>query len=263
MLGAEFIIMNGASGLSAGRDGLQVALSGGGQVAARAVVLATGVRYRQLDAPGIADLVGAGVFYGAALSEAPAVKDQDVFIVGAGNSAGQTAIYLARSALSVTLLVRGDSLATSMSDYLITEIDATPRVRVRLRTEVAAARGDHRLTELILRDRATGRDQTLDAAALFVMIGATPHTDWLPGDVARDRHGFILTGRDLPGKGRAETGQPIPLPLETSLPGVFAAGDVHAGSVQRVASAVGEGSVAIPQVHQHLQRQLIQPAARD
>jgi thioredoxin reductase (NADPH) len=263
MLGAEFVLMNGASGLSAGGDGLQVTLSGGGQVTARAVVLATGVSYRQLDAPGITGLVGAGVFYGSALSEAPAVKDQDVFIVGAGNSAGQTAIYLARSARSVTLLVRGDSLATSMSDYLVKEIEATPRVWLRLQTEVAAARGDHRLTELVLRDRGTGRDETVPAAALFVMIGATPHTDWLPGDVARDRHGFILTGRDLPGKDRAETGQPIPLPLETSLPGVFAAGDVHAGSVKRVASAVGEGSVAIPQVHQHLQRQATQPAARD
>jgi thioredoxin reductase (NADPH) len=263
MLGAEFVLMNGASGLSAGGDGLQVTLSGGGQLSARAVVLATGVSYRQLDAPGITGLVGAGVFYGSALSEAPAVKDQDVFIVGAGNSAGQTAIYLARSARSVTLLVRGDSLATSMSDYLVKEIEATPRVWVRLQTEVAAARGDHRLTELVLRDRATGRDETVPAVALFVMIGATPHTDWLPGDVARDRHGFILTGRDLPGKDRAETGQPIPLPLETSLPGVFAAGDVRAGSVKRVASAVGEGSVAIPQVHQHLQRQATQPAARD
>jgi thioredoxin reductase (NADPH) len=258
MFGAEFVLMNGASELAAGRDGLQVALSGGGQVTARAVVLATGVSYRQLDAPGIGDLVGAGVFYGSALSEAPAVKDQNVFIVGAGNSAGQTAVYLARSARSVTLLVRGDSLANSMSDYLVTEIAGTPRVHVRLHTEIAAARGDHMLTELALRDRVTGRDDTVPAAALFVMIGAAPHTDWLPSDVARDRHGFILTGRDLPGENPAKAGQPVPLLLETSLPGVFAAGDVHAGSVKRVASAVGEGSVAIPQVHQHLLRQ---PAA--
>src|SRR5215470_2217441 len=259
MFGAEFVLMNGACGLSASGDGLQVTLSEGGQVTARAVALATGVSYRQLDAPGLADLVGAGVFYGSALSEAPAVKDQDVFIVGAGNSAGQTAIYLARSARSVTLLVRGDSLATSMSDYLITEIAGTPRVHVRLHTEVAAAHGDHRLTELVLRDRRTGSEETVPAAALFVMIGATPHTDWLPGEVARDRHGFILTGRDLPGKDQAKAGQPRPLPLETSLPGVFAAGDVHAGSVKRVASAVGEGSVAIPQVHQHLQRRRLTP----
>ena len=184
---------------------------------------------------------------------------RDVFIAGAGNSAGQTAVYLARSARSVTLLVRGDNLAKAMSDYLVTEIAGTPRVHVRLHTEVAAARGGHQLTGLVLRDRATGHDETVPAAALFVMIGATPHTGWLPGDVARDRHGFILTGRDLPSKDRATAGQPVPLPLETSLPGVFAAGDVRAGSVQRVASAVGEGSVAIPQVHQHLQPQATQP----
>ena len=261
MFGVEFVLMNGASGLSAGGDGLQVTLSGGGQVSARAVVLATGVRYRQLAAPGIAGLVGAGVFYGSALSEAPAVEDQDVFIVGAGNSAGQTAVYLARSARSVTLLVRGNSLTRSMSDYLVKEIEATPRVRVRLQTEVAAARGDHRLTELVLRDRATGRDDTVPAAALFVMIGATPQADWLPDDVVRDQHGFILTGSDLPGEDQAEAGRPVPLSLETSLPGVFAVGDVRAGSVQRVASAVGEGSVAVPQVHQHLQRQTTQPAS--
>jgi thioredoxin reductase (NADPH) len=262
MLGAEFVLMNAASGLSPGGDGLQVTLSEGGQVTARAVVLATGVSYRQLDAPGITDLVGAGVFYGSALSEAPAVKDQDVFIVGAGNSAGQTAIYLARSARSVNLLVRGNSLANNMSDYLVTEIKSTPRVDVRLHTEVIAACGDHRLTELVLLDQDTGRHETAPAAALFVMIGATPHTQWLPDDVARDRHGFILTGRDVPHKDRPGTGQPMPLPLETSMPGLFAAGDVHAGSVKRVASAVGEGSVAIPQVHQHLQRQLTQPAPR-
>jgi thioredoxin reductase (NADPH) len=148
-----------------------------------------------------------------------------------------------------------------MSDYLVKEIDATPRVRVRLQTEVAAARGDHRLTELVLRDRATGSGETVSAAALFVMIGAIPHTAWLPDDVVRDQHGFILTGRDLPGKDGAETGQPVPLPLETSVPGVFAAGDVRAGSVKRVASAVGEGSVAIPQVHQHLRRQATSAAS--
>src|SRR6266487_4485785 len=161
MFGAEFVFMNGAAGLSTWEEGLAVALANGGQVSARAMVLATGVSYRQLDAPGIADLLGAGVFYGSALSEAPAVRDQDVFIVGAGNSAGQTAVYLARSARSVTLLVRADSLAKSMSDYLITEIEGTPRAHVRLHTEVAAARGDHRLTELVLRDRATGRDDTV------------------------------------------------------------------------------------------------------
>jgi thioredoxin reductase (NADPH) len=261
MFGAEFVFINGATGLSAPGEELVVALAGGGQVTARAVVLATGVSYRQLDAPGIADLVGAGVFYGSALSEAPAVKDQDAFIVGAGNSAGQAAIYLARSARSATLLVRGNSLATSMSDYLVKEIDSTPAVLVRLQTEVAAAHGDRRLTELVLRDRRTGSEERVPAAALFVMIGATPHADWLPGGVLRDRHGFILTGRDLAGENRAAAGQPVPLPLETSMPGVFAVGDVRAGSVKRVASAVGEGSVAIPQVHQHLLRQATKAAS--
>ena len=254
MFGAEFVFINGATGLSARADGLVVTLTDGAQVTARAVVLATGVSYRQLDAPGIADLIGAGVFYGSALSEAPAVKDQDVFIAGAGNSAGQAAVYLARSARSVTLLVRADNLAKSMSDYLVKEIEAAPRVRVRLQTEVAAARGDRRLTELVLRDRRTCHDETVPAAALFVMIGATPHTGWLPAAVRRDRHGFILTGRDLPSQDPAGAGRQVPFPLETSLPGVFAAGDVRAGSVKRVASAVGEGSVAIPQIHQHLQR---------
>ena len=199
MFGAEFVFINGAAGLSAGGDGLVVALAEGGQVTARAVVLATGVAYRQLDAPGIAGLVGAGVFYGSALSEAPAVKDQDVFIVGAGNSAGQAAIYLAKSARSVTLLVRADNLAKSMSDYLVTEIAGTPRVHVRLHTEVAAARGDHRLTELVLRDRATGRDETVPAAALFVMIGATPHTDWLP-DACRARPARVHPDRPRPAR---------------------------------------------------------------
>lgn len=255
MFGAEFVFMNGASGLCAGEDGLRVTLSQGGAVSARAVVLATGVSYRQLDAPGIADLVGAGVFYGSALSEASAVKDEDVFIVGAGNSAGQTAAYLARSARSVTLLVRGDDLATSMSDYLVKEVDATPRLRVRLHTMVAGARGDHRLTELILRDRVSGRDETVPAAALFVVIGATPRVGWLPDEIVRDQHGFILTGRDLPSDGRASGGTPAPLPLETGLPGVFAVGDIRGGSVKRVAAAVGEGAVAVPQLHEHLQRQ--------
>jgi thioredoxin reductase (NADPH) len=149
-----------------------------------------------------------------------------------------------------------------MSDYLVTEVEGTPRVHVRLHTDVGAARGDHRLRELALRDSATGREETVATAALFVMIGATPHTSWLPGDIARDRHGFIMTGRDLPGEKLAGPGEPIPLPLETSLPGVFAAGDVRSGSVKRVASAVGEGSVVVPQVHQHLQRRAVGQAAR-
>ena len=157
--------------------------------------------------------------------------------------------------------MRGDDLAKSMSDYLVTEIEAIPAVHVRLHTEVAAACGDHRLTELVLNDRAAGREETVPAAALFVMIGAAPHAGWLPGDILRDQHGFVLTGRDLAGDDRAQVGQPVPLPLESSMPGVFAVGDVRAGSVKRVASAVGEGSVAIPQVHQHLLRQATRAAS--
>ena len=260
MFGAEFVFINGAAALAAQGEELVITLADGEQVTARAVVLATGVTYRQLDTPGVADLIGAGVFYGSAMSEAPALKDQDIFIAGAGNSAGQAAIYFARSARSVTALVRGDTLAKSMSDYLIKEIDNTARLHVRLHTDVAAARGDHQLRELVLRDRRTGQQEAVPAAALFVMIGATPHTDWLPDSIARDRHGYILTGRDVPGGDTPGDTRPPPLPLETSLPGVYAAGDVRAGSVKRVASAVGEGSVVIGQVHQHLQRHATQPS---
>jgi len=254
MLGAEFVFINGAAGLAAQEEDLAVTLAEGERVTARAVVLATGVTYRRLDTPGVADLIGAGVFYGSAMSEVPGLTHQDVFIVGAANSAGQAAIYFAKSARSVTLVVRGDTLAKSMSDYLIREIESTARLHVRLHTEVTAARGDYRLRELVLRDRGTGQEEAAAAAALFVMIGATPHTDWLPDSIARDRQGFILTGGDLPGSDSSGDTRQQRLPLETSLPGVFAAGDVRAGSVKRVASAVGEGSVAIGLVQQHLQR---------
>jgi len=259
MFGAEFVWVNGAAALAGHGEELVVTLADGERVTAGAVVLATGVTYRRLDTPGVADLVGAGVFYGSAVSEAPGLKDQDIFIVGAGNAAGQAAIYFAKSARSVALLVRGDTLAESMSDYLIKEIESIAKVHVRLHTDVAAARGDHRLTELVLHERRIGQEEVVPAAALFVMIGATPHTDWLPDSISRDRHGFILTGRNLPG-GDSPGNRPPPLPLETSLPGVFAAGDVRSGSVKRVASAVGEGSVTIPQVHLHLQRQAIRSA---
>jgi thioredoxin reductase (NADPH) len=260
MFGAEFVFINGAAALAARGEELAVTLADGDEVTARAVVLATGVTYRRLDTPGVAELIGAGVFYGSPMSEAPALKDQDIFIAGAGNSAGQAAIYFAKSARSVTLLARADTLAKSMSDYLIKELDSTARVHVRLHTEAAAARGDRRLSALVLRDRRTGQEEAVPAAALFVMIGATPHTDWLPESIARDRHGFILTGREVPGRDSPGDTRPPPLPLETSLPGVFAVGDVRAGSVKRVASAVGEGSVAIPEVHRHLHRQATHPS---
>jgi thioredoxin reductase (NADPH) len=260
LIGAEFVWANRAAALAAQGEELAITLADGERVTARAVVLATGVTYRRLDTPGVADLIGAGVFYGSAVAEATGLKDQDIFIVGVGNSAGQAAIYFAKSARSVTLLARSDTLAKDMSDYLIKEIEGIANVHVRLHTDVAAARGDYRLRALVLRDRRTGREEAVPAAALFVMIGATPHTDWLPDSIARDRHGYILTGRDVPGSDSPGDTGPPPLPLETSLPGVFAAGDVRAGSVKRVASAVGEGAVAVPQVHQHLQRQAIRSA---
>jgi thioredoxin reductase (NADPH) len=260
MFGAEFVFINGAAALAAQGAELAITLADGDEVTGRAVVLATGVTYRRLDTPGVAGLVGSGVFYGSPMSEAAALKDQDIFIVGAGNSAGQAATYFAKSARSVTLLVRADTLAKGMSDYLIKEIESTARLHVRLHTDIAAARGEQRLSALVLRDRRTGQQSAVPAAALFVMTGATPHTDWLPDSIARDRYGYILTGRALPGSDTAGAIRRPPLPLETSMPGVFAAGDVRAGSVKRVASAVGEGSAAIPQVHHHLQRQGIRSA---
>ncbi len=251
LFGTEFVFMQEAVSLRAEGDHRILTLSDGSEIVSRSVLLSIGVSYRRLDVPGIDELLGAGVFYGAATAEAQAMRDQDVFVVGAGNSSGQTATHLAKYARSVTMLVRGDSLATSMSDYLVKEIERTPNMRVLLRTEVAAGRGRHRLEGLALRYR--GRDETIEvpADALFILIGAKPKTDWL--NVARDEWGFIRTGRDLTEVDRA-TWPPhrAPYSMETSVPGVFAVGDVRSGSVKRVASAAGEGSVVISHVHGYL-----------
>ena len=245
LFGAAFVY-NRAAGLERRGRHLVVRLAGGGEAAGRAVLVATGVSYRRLGVPELDGLLGAGVFYGAALSEAHAMGGQAVYVVGAGNSAGQAALHLARHAARVTILARGDSLGASMSDYLIREIGATPNIAVRLRTRVVAGGGTGRLERLALEDRGAGATEEVRADALFVLIGAEPRTDWLDGAVARDEAGYLLTGADLvPG------GRPARL-LETSLPGVFAAGDVRHGSVKRVASAVGEGSIAIRFVHQLL-----------
>jgi thioredoxin reductase (NADPH) len=227
-----------------------LALDGGEEVIARAVILAAGVAYRRLGIPALERLVGAGVFYGAAVAEAPALAGEEVFVVGGANSAGQAALYLARFAARVTLLVRGDSLAAGMSDYLITELEATPNVEVRLHTRVVDGRGAHRLEALVLEDVRTGRREEVAAAAVFVLIGAEPRTDWLRDVLRRDDRGFILTGRDVPAEAWP-LDRPL-LPFETSRPGVFAVGDVRHGSVKRVAEAVGEGSVAVGSVHQYL-----------
>jgi thioredoxin reductase (NADPH) len=257
LFGANLVLAQKATGLQADGDRRLVRLSDSGQVAAGAVVVASGIAWRRLGVPELEALVGAGVFYGAAGAEARAMEGQDVFVVGAGNSAGQAALHLAKYAASVTLLVRGPDLAKSMSDYLIQEIEQAPNVAVRLGTQVVGGLGSHRLEGLVLRHRDTGTIEEVPAAALFVMIGGEPRTDWLAG-VERDDRGYILTGHDLLGPGGMPAGWPLerpPLLLETSIPGVFAAGDVRHRSVKRVASAVGEGAVAVQLVHQYLGRQ--------
>ena len=249
--GTTFVYMRQAEALS-GSDGCyRLRLSDGDVLTARTVIIATGVTYRRLGIPALEDLQGRGVFYGAAASEAPAMRGQTVFVAGAGNSAGQAALYLAKWASQVTVLVRAGSLADSMSDYLIREIGSAPNVDVCYRVQVAGGTGIGHLESLVLADTVSGARRSVPADALFVLIGAQPRTQWLAGSVARDRQGFIRTGPDLPAGTRWPPGRP-PLPLETSLPGVFAAGDVRQGSVKRVASAVGEGAATIPLVHRHL-----------
>lgn len=230
-------------------------LADGSRVSARAVVVSTGVQYRHLDAPGLEELNGCGVYYGAATTEAFSCGGEDVYIVGGANSAGQAAVYLAGHARHVYMLVRGPSLAESMSQYLIDEIDKTANITVRTRTVVSGAEGEAHLERLRLKNLDTDLEEEVPAAALFVFIGAVPRTDWLKGTVARDAHGFLLTGPDLPRQGGRIEGWPLerdPYLLESNVPGVFVAGDVRAGSVKRIASGVGEGSVAIQFVHRYL-----------
>jgi thioredoxin reductase (NADPH) len=220
------------------------------EVRSRALVLATGVSYRRIGIESVDALVGRGVFYGASTTEAPAMRGEAVYVVGGANSAGQAALHLSRFAGKVTILVRGSSLAERMSDYLVRQIEATPNIAVRLNHEVAGARGDQRLRSVIVRDRILGSAEELPAMALFILIGAAPRTAWLPPELERDEGGFILTGSRL----ASASPDGGPFAFGTSLPGVFAVGDVRAGATQRVASAVGEGSVAISDVHEYLGR---------
>jgi thioredoxin reductase (NADPH) len=255
LFGADLILSQSATGLRASGDDRLVRLSDGAEVAAKVVILATGVAWRRLGVPSLEALNGAGVFYGAAGSEARAMRGEDVFVVGAGNSAGQAAIHLSGYAASVTIVTIDQRLGEFMSDYLVQKVEATPNITVVLHTEVVEGHGRQRLEGLTLRDRQTGATRTVPASAVFVLIGAEPRTDWLEGVVERDERGYVLTGRDLQRDGRLPDGWPLerpPLSLETSLPGVFAAGDVRYRSIKRVASAVGEGSVAVQLVHEYL-----------
>src|SRR5690349_5117102 len=257
--GAEVLTTRDVVGVEVCGSARRVVFADGTSLDAHAVILATGVSYRTLEAPGVDELTGAGVYYGSALTEAAACADQDIFIVGGANSAGQAAVYLAKAARSVTILVRGGSLERSMSYYLIQQLAAIPNISVRVCTEVVGAEGDGHLEKLTLRDNQTGKTETLDASALFVFIGAAPLTGWLDGVVARDGRGFVLTGPDLEaaGDGKLPGGWVLDRPpyhLEASVPGANVAGDARAESAKRVASAVGEGAMAVMLVHRYLEK---------
>lgn len=248
-LGAELLTLQDAAGLRVEGTGRIVELTGGSSLSASSVLVASGVSYRQLDVPGFAELNGQGIYYGAALTEARSCADQHVVVIGGANSAGQAAVYFAKYASRVTMLVRADSLTRSMSYYLIEQIEALENVEVRTRSQAVGAEGDGRLRALRIRDGGDA-ETTEDVDACFVFIGALPRTDWLAGVVARDERGFILAGLDA--KDDRWPLERDPFPLETSVPGVLVAGDVRARSIKRVASAVGEGSMAVSLIHQYL-----------
>jgi thioredoxin reductase (NADPH) len=259
--GASFRLLRETLQLRPGFPYHTLVLSDAEEIRARAVVVATGVTYRRLGVPSLDDLVGRGVFYGPAVTEAPALASQAAFVVGGGNSAGQAAVHLAGYASQVTMLVRADSLSVSMSDYLVREIETTSNIEVRHGVEAVAGLGEHRLEGLVLRDRRLGSEESVDAAGLFVLIGGEPHAEWLPPQILRCPRGYVLTGLDASTQRphheptlSCHEWQPGILPLETSVPGVFAAGDVRHRSVKRVASAAGEGAAVVAQVHEHLAR---------
>jgi len=255
--GAEVLTTRDVTALEVNGSARSVRFDDGTTIDAHAVILATGVSYRQLAAPGLGDMTGRGVYYGSALTEAVNCKDQDIYIVGGANSAGQAAVYLARHAKSVTILVRGPSLERSMSYYLIQQIAGIPGISVRTCTEVIEAHGNSHLESITLRNTATGETETADAQWLFLFIGAAPLTDWLDGVVVRDDKGFVVAGPDLSVEGDRPRGWELdraPYHLETSVPGVFVAGDARAESAKRVASAVGEGAMAVMLVHRYLEK---------
>lgn len=253
--GAEFLSPQEVVGISHHGQYKQVQLADGSEVNTKAIVVCTGVDYRKLDAEGLDEFTGAGVYYGAANTEATSCKSQDVFVVGGGNSAGQAAMYLSQFARKVVILIRGESLTASMSQYLIDQIGGTENIEVWSHSEVEKAEGDGKLQSLCIRNRETGKLDQHEAAALFIFIGAKPYTDWLGNEVIKDDKGFVVTGRDLwqnAGFKKTWKLEREPMMLETCIPGVFASGDVRSGAMNRVASAVGEGAMTIKFVHEYL-----------
>ena len=249
-LGAEIIVTRRIEGIEPAD--LTVTLDGGDVLRTKSIVLAMGVEWRRLEVDSVDRFVGSGVYYGAARSDAGLAQGNDVYLIGAGNSAGQAAIFFSNHARSVTLLVRGESLEASMSQYLIEQIATKANIQVETRSEVVAVHGDEQLEAIEVIDRRAGTTSRRDTRALFVLIGAEAATDWLPSEIARDEHGFILTGTDAMKAGQWKADRE-PFALETSAPGIFAVGDVRSGSVKRVAAAVGEGGIAIAFVHRYLQ----------
>jgi thioredoxin reductase (NADPH) len=251
VFGAHFLFMREVEAIKPEGDRFVVRIRDIGEVTARSIVLATGVAYRRLGVPELEELVGAGVFYGASVSEAHAMIDRHAVVVGGGNSAGQAVMHLQRYCERVTLVVRGPDIAAGMSRYLIDALEAAPGVVIRTGAEVVGGDGTPRLQRVTIRDRATGVEESIPADGLFVMIGAEPRTDWLPEEIRRDSRGFVLAGVDAAASGAWPLERP-PNPYETTVPGIFAVGDIRSGSVKRVASAVGEGSVVVSQLHSFL-----------
>jgi thioredoxin reductase (NADPH) len=248
-LGAEIVVTRTVQEVRRDGEGFVAVLDGATEIRARSIVLSTGVAWRKLDVPGIDDCAGRGVFYGAARSEAYSVRGKDIFLVGGGNSAGQAAMFFSGYARSVTILIRGSGLEKSMSQYLIEQIRGVSNIAVEVLTTVESVDGDGRLERIVTRSGETGTTQERGAHALFIFIGADAETEWLPAELERDEHGYVRTGRDIDEWPLSRK----PYPLETSVPGMFAAGDVRSSSVKRVASSVGEGSIVISYIHQYLE----------
>jgi thioredoxin reductase (NADPH) len=257
--GVEILTPQEVSGIRIEDPYRFIQLVSGTEISCHAMILGLGVSWRRLNVPGLDRLTGAGVYYGAAQTEALSCKDEDVYIVGGANSAGQAAMYFSKYASHVTMLVRGESLTKSMSQYLIDQIAATPNITVQAHSSVVEAKGETSLEAIAIQNTITGETQVVPATSLFIFIGAVPRTEWLDGVVARDDRGFILTGQDLKHDGHRPKGWTLerdPFLLETNVPGVFAVGDVRHGSVKRVASGVGEGSICVQFVHQYLSKVL-------